>query len=66
MSASLVFGMILFLSYLGVAILLVMYQKEILNTSFQNLENENDYNQNVSGNVATATTVEDDDGNISI
>ena len=66
MSASLVFGMILFLSYLGVAILLVMYQKEILNTSFQNLENENDYNQNADSNVATATTLEDDDGNISI
>ena len=58
--------MILFLSYLGVAILLVMYQKEILNTSFQNLENENDYNQNADSNVATATTLEDDDGNISI
>ena len=60
------FGLILFLSYLGVAILLVMYQKEILDTSFQNLENENDYNQNADSNVATATALEDDDGNISI
>ena len=46
--------------------MLVMYQKDILGTSFKNLENEHDYNQSVSGNIATATTVEDEDGNISI
>tara|TARA_A100001015_G_C14674053_1_gene588019 strand:+ start:14 stop:646 length:633 start_codon:yes stop_codon:yes gene_type:complete len=75
-SASLIFGIILFLAYLIVAILLVMYQKQILsNTGFQNLEdgdstagdtNQN-YNNNVSGNIATSTAVvEDEDGNISI
>ena len=61
------------MAYLLVAILLVMYQKEILGTSFQNLEeggaiDNHIYDTNVpdNANIATSTAVEDGEDNISI